>query len=64
MMAFRCQKQHHLSGLSRGFAALVDALFDQHDYPDGVFAFTGSPIAPTWDSSVLGWVLHTWRVTG
>jgi len=38
-----------LSGLSRGFAALVDALFDQHDYPDGVFAFTGSPIAPTWD---------------
>jgi len=43
-----------LSGLSRGFDALVDALFDQHDYPDGVFAFTGSPIAPTWDRGAPG----------
>jgi fumarylacetoacetate (FAA) hydrolase family protein len=43
-----------LAGLSRGFAALVDALFDQHDYPDGVFAFTGSPIAPTWDRGAPG----------
>ena len=43
-----------LAGLSRGFDALVDALFDQHDYPDGVFAFTGSPIAPTWDRGAPG----------
>ena len=43
-----------LKGISRGFAALVDALFDQHDYPDGVFAFTGSPIAPTWDRETPG----------
>ena len=43
-----------LSGLTRGFKALVRALFDQHDYPDGVFAFTRSPIAPTWDRDVIG----------
>ncbi|MBL6824959.1 MAG: fumarylacetoacetate hydrolase, partial [Litoricola sp.] len=51
---FHVSETASLSGLTRGLPALVDALFDQHDYPDGVFAFTGSPIAPIWDRSVQG----------
>jgi fumarylacetoacetate (FAA) hydrolase family protein len=43
-----------LSGLVRGFQALIDAVFDQHDYPDGVALFTGSAFAPTWDRSGSG----------
>jgi len=51
---FHVSETASLSGLTRGLSALVDALFDQHDYPDGVFAFTGSPVAPIWDRSVQG----------
>ena len=46
---FSISESQDLRGLKRGFEALVEALFDQHDYPDGVALFTGSAFAPTWD---------------
>lgn len=46
---FSVSESQDLKGLKRGFEALVDASFDQHDYPDGVALFTGSAFAPTWD---------------
>ena len=51
---FAVSETASLSGMTRGFRALVQALFDQHDYPDGIFAFTGSPIAPVWDRDIAG----------
>ncbi len=51
---FHVSETAPLSGLVRGFQALIDAAFDQHDYPDGVALFTGSAFAPTWDRSGLG----------
>jgi len=51
---FAVSESAPLNGLARGFNALIEALFDQHDYPDGVLAFTGSPIAPIWDRSQAG----------
>lgn len=51
---FHVSETAPLSGLVRGFQALVDAAFDQHDYPDGVALFTGSAFAPTWDRSGRG----------
>ena len=38
---FAVSESQNLTGLKRGFDALVDALFDQHDYPDGAALFTG-----------------------
>ena len=46
---FTVSESQNLTGLKRGFDALVDALFDQHDYPDGAALFTGSAFAPVWD---------------
>ena len=51
---FAVSESAPLNGLARGFNALIEALFDQHDYPDGVLAFTGSLIAPTWDRGQAG----------
>ena len=51
---FHISESAPLTGLTRGFGSLVQALFDQHDYPDGIFAFTGSPIAPVWDRESVG----------